>query len=332
MTAARRFLALFALALLAACAPQIAPPGDDPGAPGLELRPFARMDDGVRLPLRIWRATGRPVAAVVALHGFGDYSNAFAELGPDLAAAGTTVFAPDQRGFGEAPGAGDWHGHARMARDAEALVRLVRADTPGVPVYLLGESMGGAVAMLALAEADTEAAGAVLSAPAVWGRDWMPLVQSLGLDILAHSVPWLPLEPRGLRIRPSDNLEMLRALARDPLFIKRPRVDTVHGLVALMDAAQRVTPELSRPVLVLYGRRDELVPRRPTCAMLDRVPAGRRRVALYADGYHMLFRDLGGGVVTADIAAWTRDPSAPLPSGEEAGPATLSRFCKPAPR
>jgi alpha-beta hydrolase superfamily lysophospholipase len=327
MGSVRLSLTLICLLVLAACAPQIARPGTQEVTPRLVQRPFAVMADGIRLPMTIWRPHGATQAAVVALHGFGDYSNAFAQLGEDLAARGVAVYAADQRGFGEAPGSGMWPGRDRMARDAETLVRLAKRDTPGVPVYLLGESMGGAVAMLALSDPETQAAGAVLSAPAVWGRDWMPLVQTLSLDILSHTVPWLPLEPRGIRIVPSDNIAMLRALARDPLFIKRPRVDTVYGLVALMDAAQAAAPTLHGAVLVLYGHKDELVPRRPTCAMLAALPPARR-VALYEDGYHMLFRDLDRAQVIADIAAWTRDPSAALPSGEEANGETLRRFCQ----
>lgn len=326
MGSIRLSLTVLCLLVLAACAPQLAPPGKDAVVPKLVERPFAVMDDGIRLPLRIWRPEGPAAAAVVALHGFGDYSNAFDELGDDLSAQGVAVYAADQRGFGEAPGYGMWPGGDRMARDAEILVRLAKKDLPGVPVYLLGESMGGAVAMLALSYPETEADGAVLSAPAVWGRDWMPVFQTLPLDIMAHTVPWLPLEPRGIRIIPSDNFAMLRELARDPLFIKRPRVDTVYGLVALMDDAQAQAPNLHGPILVLYGHKDQLVPRRPTCAMLDALPPGHR-VALYEDGYHMLFRDLEREHVIADIAAWMRDPGAALPSGEEANGETLRRFC-----
>ena len=326
MVSIRLALTTLCLCLLAACAPQLAPSGKTAVVPKLYQRPFALMDDGIRLPLRVWQPTGPVQAAVVALHGFGDYSNAFDELGEDLAEQGVAVYAPDQRGFGEAPGYGMWPGDDRMARDAEIVVRLAKKDLPGVPVYLLGESMGGAVAMLALSYPETQADGAVLSAPAVWGRDWMPVVQTLPLDIMAHTVPWLPLEPRGIRIIPSDNYAMLRELARDPLFIKRPRVDTVYGLVTLMDAAQEQAPNLHGPILVLYGHKDQLVPRRPTCAMLDALPE-RHRVALYENGYHMLFRDLDRAQVIADIAAWTRDPAAPLPSGEEASAETLRRFC-----
>ena len=321
------FVTFLVGALLAGCAPTVVAPGEDPGPPRLAAEPVAVMDDGVRLPLTVYRPAGAPVAAVVALHGFNDYSNAFAEIGPALAAEGVAVYAPDQRGFGRAPGRRYWHGAERMADDAETLVRLVKAALPGRPVYLFGESMGGAVALLALADSATAADGGVLSAPAVWGRDWMPLVQAWGLDVAAHTVPWLPLEPRGLKIKPSDNREMLKALGRDPLFIKRPRVDSVYGLVALMDAAQAAAPDLRRPVLVLYGAKDDLVPRAPTCALLDALPAERLRVAFYPDGHHMLFRDLNGAAVTADIAAWVADPAAALPSEGDADAEAREAFC-----
>lgn len=326
-------LALLLALAAAACAPMVVEPGPADREPWLADDRWAVMDDGMRLPLRVWRPAGGTAAAVVALHGFGDYSNAFADFGPVMAGEGVAVFAADQRGFGRAGRWGRWHGAARMAADARALVALVRAELPGRPVYLMGESMGAAVAMLAMREPGA-ADGAVLSAPAVWGRRWMPSYQTWTLELAGHTVPWLPLNPRGLPFKPSDNLEMLRRLARDPLFVKNPRVDAVYGLVDLMDAAQEAAPQLHGPVLVLYGGKDELVPKRPTCAALRKLRerpdrAGDFRVVLYPNGYHMLFRDLAGGRVVADIAAWARDPHAPLPSGDEREPegAWLARFC-----
>lgn len=331
-----RWLRLLALLLvLAGCAPTVVAPGPPVTEPRLEDDWEAVMADGARLPLEVWRPQGAPLAGVVALHGFGDYGNAFRELGPAMAEAGIAVYAIDQRGFGEAPRPGRWHGARTMADDAATMARLVRRELPGRPVYLLGESMGGAVAMLAQADANPAADGAILSAPAVWGRDWMPAIQVGALELAGHTVPWLPLNPRGLNVRPTDNIELLRQLARDPLFIREPRVDAVYGLVDLMDAAQRAAPDIRSPVLVLYGARDELVPKAPTCAMLDRLAPGRRgdrrpvRIAVYPDGHHMLFRDLNGRDVIADMAAWARDPSAALPSGAEVAPGSvaLQLFC-----
>lgn len=293
----------------------------------------AIMRDGARLPLAKWLPKTAPVAAVIALHGFNDHSGAFEDLGPALARAGVAVYAYDQRGFGGAPGRGVWAGAAAMGRDLAELVRLVRATHPGIPVHALGESMGGAVIMAAVAgDARPAIDGAVLSAPAVWGRATMPGWQRGALDAAVTAFPAIRLRPQGIKITPSDNIEMLRALGRDPRFIRETRIDTLGGLVDLMDRALEASRTLRLPLLVLYGERDEIVPRGPTCQMLSRLPvtdAERRwRAVLYPSGYHMLFRDLAGDLVTKDIAAWLVNPAATLPSGHERqpDPATANPF------
>ena len=94
------------------------------------------------------------------------------------------------------------------------------------------------------------------------------------------------------------------------------RVDALWGLSNLMDRALAAAPRLTTPALVLYGKRDEIIPQRPTCRMLAALPASAR-VAVYPNGYHMLTRDLGARVVLEDLAAWLVDPEATLPSGHE---------------
>src|SRR3546814_5012683 len=90
--------------------------------------------------------------------------------------------------------------------------------------------MGGAVVVAALAGPQPpEAAGAILVAPAVWGRSTMPFHQRAALWLSARLFPSARFSGRGLGIQASDNIEMLRALGRDPLFIKETRVDAIHG-------------------------------------------------------------------------------------------------------
>jgi acylglycerol lipase len=315
---------LLAVLGLAACAPAVQAPLKTNQPPRLAAS-HAIMRDGARLPLTRWLPATEPKAAVVALHGFNDHAGAFDELGAALAKIGVVVYAYDQRGFGGAPGRGIWAGETTMGRDLAEVVRLVRAAHPGLPVHALGESMGGAVIMVALAgDARPAIDGAVLSAPAVWGRVTMPSWQSGLLDAATATVPLIRLVPQGIRITPSDNIKMLRALGRDPRFIRETRIDALSGLVTLMDRALEASRSLRLPLLVLNGERDEIVPKRPTCLMLSRLPApssGRRwRAALYPSGYHMLFRDLAGDLVSRDIAAWLIDPAAPLPSGHEHQP------------
>jgi alpha-beta hydrolase superfamily lysophospholipase len=294
--------------------------------------------DGARLPLRKWlpaksQPDGGVKAVILALHGFGDYSNAFAMPAALWAERGIATYAFDQRGFGGAPGRGLWAGEGQLAGDAVTASRLLRLAYPGRPLYLLGESMGGAVAVLAATGAASGAVagpsgapvagpdGVILSAPAVWGRATMDLLPRLALFAGVRLFPDMIVTGRGLHIMASDNLPMLKALARDPLVLKGARLDTVYGLVELMDEAFAAAPRLTAPTLILYGAHDQVIPRPPITefvAHLSADPGHVRRLAYYAQGYHLLLRDLDAAAVAGDVASWILDRAAPLPSRADA--------------
>jgi alpha-beta hydrolase superfamily lysophospholipase len=117
--------------------------------------------------------------------------------------------------------------------------------------------------------------------------------------------------------RATDDADIMRELSRDPLVLKGARVDTLHGLSELMREASRVV-SVSAPTQILYGLKDQIIPREPVCTWLGRLaqssPTGMR-VVLYPDGYHMLTRYSGRARVMADMAAWLRSPGSPPPSG-----------------
>jgi acylglycerol lipase len=274
--------------------------------------------DGYALPYKRWQAAGAERAVVIALHGFNDYSNAFAEPGAWWAERGVTAYAYDQRGFGATAQRGLWAGVDVMVSDLEDAVGVVKARHPGRPLFLVGESMGGAIIMAAAASSNSgiEADGLVLAAPAVWGRSTMPWLYRQALRFFAHVAPWYPLSGQGLGIRPSDNIEMLRALGRDPLIIKETRADALWGLADAMDAGLAASPRLRHPLLLLYGERDEIIPRPPVERMVTEL-TGPYRVAVYPKGWHMLFRDLQRETVWSDALSWMLDKAGPLPSGQE---------------
>ncbi len=319
----RRILVVASLILLGACAPRFALPGPPIEAPHL-TNDAAVMADGTALPLRGWPVESDLKAVILALHGFNDYSNFMDEPAAYLGARGIKVYAYDQRGFGAAPLRGRWAGIEAMADDAKTVARLLRARHRDTPFYLLGASMGGSVLMAAATEGTPpEADGLILSGPAVWGRETMPFYQRWALWIGAHTVPWATVSGRGIKRHPSDNIEMLRALARDPLVIKGTRLDTIYGLVGLMDRALNAAAQLDGRVLLLVGANDDIIPPKPTALMLKRLPdvaAATRRVARYGKGYHMLLRDLQAETVLSDIAAWIENPAGPLPSDAEISP------------
>ena len=330
---------LIALLLPVGCAPttdqdvRLAGIGTARAAP--EPKPTPRFTDtsfiaadGQVLPLRKWLPPGAAEhevkAVILALHGFNDYANAFDGPGEIWAKEGIAAYAYDQRGFGAAPERGFWPGRAALAADAATAAQILRRLYPRTPLYLLGESMGGAVAVVAMTgESGTpvpDVDGVVLTAPAVWGRPTMDLLPRVALWAGVRLMPGLTLTGRGLDIKPSDNITMLRALGRDPLVIKATRIDTIYGLVDLMDAALASAPLLQAPLFVMYGAKDEIIPKPPIQRFVGSLPAEphrRRRLAWYEDGYHMLLRDLEAPVVIADVASWVLAPAAPLPSGAD---------------
>ncbi len=285
------------------------------------------MADGAHLPLRRWepeillaRGPDTPQAVILALHGFNDYSNAFDIPAREWAKHGILTLAYDQRGFGQAPHRGRWAGVETMTDDLLTVARLLRDRYPGTPLVILGESMGGAVVMAAAARyPDLPADRLVLSAPAVWGRETMPGWQSAGLDILANILPWLEVSPQHIRRTPSDNIEMLRALGRDPLIIKRTRIDSLWGLVNLMDAARAAAPELRHDSLILYGAKEDILPPEAWRTMIDTLPRnGQWKLRLYSSGFHMLLRDLNAAAVIEDVGRYVLDPDALNPLEQEA--------------
>lgn len=346
-----RSLTVFALGLLlASCAAQSLTPTVS-SLPSTEtvdrqgLKPLlqprltddaARMPDGYRLPFQRWGPSAQAQIVVLGLHGFNDYSQAFKPLGEHLAEIGITTYAFDQRGFGRTRQAGRWHGSEQLSADLRRLIALLRARHPQARLVLIGESMGAAVALSADTEAPLDVDGLVLVAPAVWSRDSMPWYQRIALAIAARTLPGLKLTGEGVPIHPSDNEPMLIAMGRDPLVIKATRVEALWGVTNLMDRAVD-WPEQDQhrdrqqpPTLILYGERDSIIPPRAFCRFIDAVPLDEQtRLMLYADGWHMLPRDLQGARVRADIAAWLHEPRASPTYTEtiSASAQRLRRFC-----
>ncbi len=313
---------------LAACTASHQPMGAARDEPRMTTAELITPDDA-RLPLRHWPAQGPTRAVVLALHGMNDYGQAFAAPAQYWAQHGVTTYAYDQRGFGASDRPGVWPDTATLVADLNAALISAGMRHPGVPIYALGESMGGAVIIAALAQRTAHADqprldGAILSAPALWGRQTMNPVFRLTLWAGYHTVPGMTLKPPArLRIIPSDNLDMLRALGRDPLVLKQTRLDALKGLVDLMteaqDGVERLPPEV--PILVLYGQQEQVLARPSVTQTLSRLQAREAtaplRVAIYDDGFHMLLRDLCAETVWRDALAWLDDPRAALPSGAD---------------
>jgi alpha-beta hydrolase superfamily lysophospholipase len=250
-----------------------------------------------------------PRAVILALHGFNDYSGAFDEFAAFAVDHGYRLEAFDQQGFGANRNRGLWPGNEALATDLRGKVERLRADWPATPLFILGESMGAAVATIALANRGSPGEeplvdGLIMAAPAVWGGDAFNPFYRAVLMTTAALLPRLEVTGRGLERRASDNDAALLALGRDPFVIKATRLDAVAGLVQLMDEAVAKAPDLDLPVLLLLGERDEIIPPEVILAFAARLGEPSCDLVVYPDGWHLLLRDLQRERVWNDIVAW----------------------------
>ncbi|WP_233355190.1 alpha/beta fold hydrolase [Hirschia maritima] len=276
--------------------------------------------DGARLGLSIWEAeSGNPEIVFLGVHGMNDYAGAFRWSAPYWAKQGVTTYAYDQRGFGRSPNFGIWPNEDLMREDLRVASAEVRRRHPSAKIAVIGVSMGGAVAMTAFASNDRPDADVlILSGPGLRGWGTNPFLYRVSLWLSSHIRPsWIVKPPKFVtkKITPTDHTEVLYTHWEDPYFQKTNRIDSVYGVVSVMEAAHKAANKLKQdiPTLFLYGAKDQIIPDSGVKRTTPRLPQ-HVKTAYYENGYHMLLRDHQREVVLEDILAFVDDPTKKLPS------------------
>jgi acylglycerol lipase len=265
--------------------------------------------DGFRLPLISWQPKD-PAAVMLGLHGYGDYRRAFRLAGPWLAARRIALFAYDQRGFGETQSRGRWPGTAELIQDLAEAVLLLRERHPTLPLYVIGESMGGSVALAGMGQGKVVGADRlILAAPAVRGQVPLRELHDLALRLGALALPWLAIAlRRGARpwLEPGEAAR----LADDPLILREISVSAYDGLIELANRASDDPATPLPPSLLLYGELDATIPR----VAIDDLALRHDNVTtkLYPERHHLLLHEKDADAVFADCLTWLqRDCLAP---------------------
>jgi acylglycerol lipase len=261
--------------------------------------------DGVRLPLTSWQPE-EPAAIMLGLHGYGDYRRAFRLAGPWLAARRLALFAYDQRGFGQSESRGRWPGAAELIQDLAEAVLLLRERYPALPLYVIGESMGGSVALAGLGQGKVVGVDRLLlAAPAVRGGVPLRELHDLALRLGALALPWLAVAlRRGARpwLEPGEAAR----LADDPLILREISVSAYDGLIELANQASDDPSAAMPPTLLLYGELDTTIPR----VAIDDLALRHERMTtkLYPEHHHLLLHERGAATVLDDCLAWLAQP------------------------
>ncbi len=266
-----------------------------------------RLERGLRLPGRVWRAE-RPRGLVAVAHGLGEHSGRYAALAADLVQARLSVVALDLPGHGEAPGArGDIPSWEALRDHIVPAMFTALRGLPGqpasLPTVLFGHSLGGLLALdYALAHPKTLVAVAA-SAPALRGA--MPPWWKLALGHAARVTAPATGFPNGLdESGMSRDPEVLALRRSDPLVHDRisPRL-----YFAFNEARQRVLREARRlqaPALVQQGMGDRVVDPRGALEFNAAAPHGMVRLLTYSEVYHEVFNDPGRAQAVRDLVGW----------------------------
>jgi acylglycerol lipase len=268
----------------------------------------------------------RPPRPRLLLHGASDYSGAFDEIGPRFAERGITALAIDQRGFGATASRGRWRGKNRMIRDAiEAVGYLRTRYGAALPVFILGESMGAALAVHAAARAP-DIAGIVLAAPGAISGTWRRLFGVTLTRVLGFFAPNARIVVERISAWDFTPGAAIRLLS-DPMVLRRIRPGTLFGLFKLAWSAVDEAEHVRVSALTMIGSREDVV-REACIARLHKNLAGPKDWAHFAGGPHLLLHWKHNDRVLDKVLGWMEarlaKPSAPYKIGAGATRAASS--------
>ena len=246
-----------------------------------------------------------PKAVVVIAHGLAEHSGRYAHVGERLAAAGYAVTAGDHRGHGRTEGSrGNIERMSEVLADLDTVLRLAWADHPDLPVFLVGHSLGGLIALdYVISVGQEHLRGLVLSAPAV-----DPSVGSGAEKVMARVLsgilPNLPVTPLDATAVSRDP-EVVAAYRSDPLnYLGRIRVRTGAEALASVDRVIEGLPGVRLPLLVMQGTEDRLVSPKGAETIRERAGSSDITHRTYPGLFHEIFNEPEQGAVLDDLVEW----------------------------
>jgi alpha-beta hydrolase superfamily lysophospholipase len=259
---------------------------------------------GLILFRRAWRPATSPRAVLLNLHGLGDHSGFYGALSDRMIASGFAVHALDLRGNGRSPGKrGHVDAWSDYREDLRCFVQVIQREEPARPLFLLGNSLGGLIAIEYALHYPEGLRGIIAAAPPLGQLSVPPVLLALG-RVMSRIWPAFSLETgmdlSGLARDPGVVAELLA----DPLFHRLGSARLATEVQAAIARVQSRAAELPLPLLVLHGSKDRMVPPDGSRAFVARAARPDVRLIEYPEGYHVLFADWDREQVLADLVHW----------------------------
>jgi alpha-beta hydrolase superfamily lysophospholipase len=242
-----------------------------------------------------WACEHPRYLALIA-HGYGEHAQRYAYVADHLVRHGAAVYAPDHLGHGRSEGERALVERVDdMVNDLDAVARKARDDHPGLPLALIGHSMGGLLATRFAQLHGSRLAALVLSGPAIGGN---PAIEML---LTMDPLPEVPIDPSTL----SRDPEVGRAYMDDPLVWHGPfRRATLAAMVGAVRAIADGPSLGALPTLWLHGEEDRLVPLADTRPAIEHIGGERLESITYPGARHEVLNETNRGEVLAALTSF----------------------------
>jgi acylglycerol lipase len=258
---------------------------------------------GIELYWQGWLPQAEPRAVVVISHGVSEHSARYAHVGERLAGAGYAAYAVDHRGHGRSQGKRVMVNADDVVADLRAFIDLAAARHPGRPVYLLGHSMGAAIAIACAVRHQDALAGLLLSGALADPDAASPATRALS-RVLSKLTPGLGVYQVDSSLISRDP-EVVRAYEQDPLVHhgKLP-ARTVAELTGAVGRFPEEVPRLRLPLLVMHGGSDSLTTLAGSRMVHDRASSGDKTLEVYDGLRHEILNEPEKERVIAEMIEW----------------------------
>jgi acylglycerol lipase len=260
---------------------------------------------GARIYWQAW-APPTPRAVVVIAHGASEHGGRYGYVVDRLVPDGFAVYAIDHRGHGRSDGRRAQLGRmAYVVEDLDALVRQAAGEHAGLPVFLLGHSMGGCVAIAYALRHQDRLAGLALSAPLAALEAASPPLRVIArvLSTLAPNLGLYQVEAKAVSRDPAE----VAAYDSDPLVYRgKLPARTLQELADTIGGFPDDAPRITIPLLVMIPTADQLVPPAGGRMVYERAGSADKTLEEYEGFFHELFNEPAGerDRPLGDLADW----------------------------
>ncbi|XP_072025673.1 monoglyceride lipase-like isoform X3 [Amphiura filiformis] len=277
------------------------------GKPYSELKHIVNAD-GQNLYCKYWEPEEEPIALVVLVHGMGEHCERYDRIAGALTKHNMLVFAHDHVGHGQSEGIRlDVKTFQVYIRDLFQHIDVMKKKHPKLPLFMVGHSMGGTIAINAAMDNQVEFAGLVLISPGIRPNPVTATPSKVFMaKMVASIIPQLPigsLDPNDV----SRNPESVKSYSEDPLVyhsaIKaRIGAQTVKG----MERIRNGLSDIRWPFLLQHGDEDKMAEVSGSRLMYEKAASKDKTLTIYEGSYHELDKELEevAAKVVGEIEEW----------------------------